>query len=150
MSHRSRYLFSPRISGFIYDAEATLSLAMCCIMYLCQGHHDPESLDANISYNIISGAYRFHDFSETVWLELVERFACLSQSQTPPDELISLLEMLMRERSNDQCNSTTEQSAQPNLKSFESNWPQLHSMLFKVARFRQICSKTEYNKRQGK
>ena len=119
-------------------------------MYLCQGHHDPESLDEDMSYNIISGAYRFHDFSKTVWLELVERFVCLSQSQTLPDELISLLEILMRERSNDQCNGTAKQSAQPNLRSFESNWPQLHSMLLKAAYFRQMYSKTEYNKRQGK
>lgn len=123
---------------------------MCCIMYLCQGHHDPESLDEDISYNIISGAYRFHDFSKTMWLELVERFASLNQPQTLPDELISLLEMLMRERSNDQYSSTTEQSARPNLKSFESNWPQLYSMLFKATYFRQICSKTGYNKREGK
>jgi len=118
-------------------------------MYLCQGHHDPEILDEEISHNILSGAYRLHDFSTTVWLELVERYACSNRSRTLPNELISLLEILMCKRSSDQFDSCAEDSTQPKLESFKSSWPDLHSMLCKVAYFRQSCSKAEYNKRQG-
>jgi hypothetical protein len=118
-------------------------------MYLCQGHHDPEILDEEISHNILSGVYRLHDFSMTVWLELVERYACSNRSTTLPNELISLLEMLMHKRSNDQFNDVAEDSTQLKLESFKSNWPNLHSMLCKAAHFRRTCSKAEYNKRQG-
>lgn len=149
LSHRSRYLFSSRINGSINDADATLSLAMCCIMYLCQGHHDPEILDEEISNNILSGVYRLHDFSMIVWLELVERYACFSGSRTLPNELISLLEMLMHKRGNDQFDIVAKDCTQPKLELFKSNWPNLHSMLCKVSQFRRTCSNAEYNKRQG-
>ncbi|KAF2191077.1 hypothetical protein K469DRAFT_746515 [Zopfia rhizophila CBS 207.26] len=143
------YLFSPRISGFIDHADATLSLAMCCITYLGQAHHDTEMLDEEISQNILSGTYRFHDFSMTMWLEVVERFVFSTHFQTPPDALISVLEMLVEERSNDQCSSITEKGTHSMLEPFKTNWPQLHSMLCEAAKFRQKCSKSEYNKRQG-
>jgi len=149
LSHRSRYLFSSRISGSINDAESTLSLAMCCITYLCQGHHDPEILDEELSHNILSGVYRLHNFSTTVWLELVERYAYSNRSRTLPNELISLLEMLMQERSNDRFDSVVEDSTQPKLESFKSKWPNLHSMLCQAAHFRRTCSEAEYKKSQG-
>ncbi|KAF2792115.1 NACHT domain protein [Melanomma pulvis-pyrius CBS 109.77] len=142
------YIFSPHIKDSINAADSALSLGICCITYLCQGHHDPEILDEDIRRNILSGAYRLHDFATTMWLELIERFVCSDSVHILPDELISLLEILMHERNNRQYNGGTEQPTQWKLESFKQCWPELYDMLCKSTGFHQICSRAEYHKSQ--
>ena len=149
LSHQYRYFFSPRIAGSINVAEATLALATCCITYLCQMHHGPESLDREIADNILSGAYRFHDFSTTMWFGLVENYARLTGPRKLSDDLIGLLETLTLQRINEAFISTTEPSYPPNLEPFKKTSLDLHGMLCKVANFRRMCSRGDFNKSKG-
>src|SRR5690348_4865569 len=86
-----RYINSPRIEGFIDITDATLSLATCCIWYLCQGHHCPWIEDEGLNDNIIAGDYRLHYYAATTWLELVERYLRLNGSRPPSELLVSAL-----------------------------------------------------------
>lgn len=121
-------------------------------MYLCQRRYDPEILDdknVDVAINILSGVYRFHYFSATLWLEFVERYIRLTRSQTLPDELINLLERLMVERSSYEFKGNTEQSALPDLQPFKSQYPDLYEMLCDVTHFRQKCLQAEYHISKG-
>jgi hypothetical protein len=122
---------------------------MCCIMYLCQRHHDPEILDEEIADNILSGAYRLHEFATTMWLELTERVASSSQSQVMLAELASLLQTLICERKNDRYNDASKKTSPRSLETFEKPWFELHDILCKAVHFRQICLKSDYQKTQG-
>ena len=118
-------------------------------MYLCQGHHDPAILDEEITDNILSGAYRLHEFATTMWLELTERVASSSQSQVLLAELVSLLQTLVCERKNDRYNDASEKITPWSLETLKEPWFELHNILCKAVHFRQICSKSDYQKTQG-
>jgi hypothetical protein len=122
---------------------------MCCIVYLCQRHHDPEIPDEEIAANILSGAYRLHEFATTTWLDLTERVASSSQSQVLLAELASLLQTLVCERKNGQYNDAGEKAAPRSLKTFEKPWLELHNILCKAVHFRKLCSQSDYQKTQG-
>jgi len=148
----SRYIFSPRIDGFIDTTEATLSLATSCIIYLCQRRYGLEILDDKdeVANQILSGGYRFHYFSTTLWLELVERYVRLTRSQVPPKELINLLELLVNERSSYEFDGSIENFSQPaHLQPFQPKWPDLHNILCNAAHFRQKCLQAEYHIGKG-
>lgn len=147
--HHYRYILSQRIPDSIHPAEATLSLVMCCITYLCQAHHDPELLDTEIAENVLSGAYRLHDYAGAMWLELTETIAASTQLKCLPDELLHLLQTLACERRNDRCNNTTDQGTSQKLDFLKPDWPELHSILCEVSRFRQICLNADYNRKDG-
>lgn len=135
-----RYLFSPRISGFIDGPEATLSLAMCCIAYLCQRHHDPEIGDKEIGSFAISGAYSFHNFSISMWLDLVERASALLP-QRLPWTLIDLLQRFLNERYNEMYNGEADAISSVHLKEH----PKIYALLCKAAQFRRVYSRSDYN-----
>jgi hypothetical protein len=118
-------------------------------MYLCQRHHDPEILDEEIADNILSGAYRLHEFATTMWLDLTERVTSSSQSHVLLAELASLLQTLVCERKNDRYNDANEKAIPWSLETFEKHWFELHDILCKAVHFRQICSKSDYQKTQG-
>src|SRR5665811_2059108 len=84
-----RYIFSPHITSFVSISDATLSLATCCIQYLCQRHHDTDLSDDKLRSNIISGIYRLYDYSSTMWLELVEQYTRSLKSTAPSSDFIS-------------------------------------------------------------
>ncbi|KAL9621920.1 MAG: hypothetical protein Q9160_003741 [Pyrenula sp. 1 TL-2023] len=134
------YLFSPKISGSIDGPEATLNLAMCCIAYLCQRHHDPQVGDEEINAHAISGAYRFHNFSTNMWLELLDRTAALLPRRLP-DALIDLLSRLSSQRCNQRCNSEAKAPSSVHLQEY----PEIDQMLSKADQFRRAYSESDYN-----
>lgn len=147
-----RYIFNPRIDGFIDNTEAALNLAQCCIWYLCQSHHDAGISDDEIENNIISGDYRLHDYAVTKWLELVKQYVSLNGSKPLSSELIRALECLATDRSNREIAGSTElsgQSHQPDLEKFKYLWPKLHIMLCQMLHFHWRCSSSEYHMSKG-
>ena len=144
-----RYLFSSSIGGSLNFVDATFSLAMCCVTYLCQKHHDHDLLDEDIDQNILSGAYRMHDFAVTTWFEFVERFIHLSRQDALSQELIDALETLRCERTQGTCTEGAEVSTQLSLEPFKSVSPALHDMLCKVAHFRRISLKGNFDNDHG-
>jgi len=122
---------------------------MCCITYLCQIHHGYDLLDEDIAHNIISGAYRLHDFAATTWFEFVERFIHLIRQDTLSHKLIDVLETLRCERTKGTHTEGAEASTQSSLEPFKSISPPLHDMLCKVAHFRRISLKGNFDKDKG-
>jgi hypothetical protein len=122
---------------------------MCCVTYLCQVHHSHDLLDEEIAHNILSGTYRLHDFAATTWFEFLERFIHLIRQDTLPHELVDVLETLRWERANGMRTEGAEASTQPSLEHFKSDSPALHDMLCKVAHFRQISLKGNFDKDKG-
>lgn len=123
---------------------------MCCVTYLCQIHHDHDLLDEDIARNILSGAYRLHDFASTAWFELVERFIHLNRQDTLSHELIDALETLRCQRAQEIYTEGAEVSTQSSLEPFKSVSPAVHNMLCEVAHFRRIFSKGKFDKNEGK
>ena len=123
---------------------------MCCVTYLCQTHHGHDLLDEDIAHNILSGAYRLHDFAATAWLELVERFIHLSRQDTISHELIDALEMLRCGRTQGIYTEGAEASVLSSLKPFKSVSPAVHNMLCKVANFRRVSLEGNFDKNKGK
>jgi len=148
-THPSRYLFSPQIRGSLDFAEATLDLAICCITYLCQRHHDPDRGDERIADDVISGAYRFHNFATAVWLELVKNSASQARSGSLPTELISSLEDFMYQRTNDFSTGKIGDSPDRLLEPFKSTWPDIHLMLSKITQFHHVAANSDFDKREG-
>jgi hypothetical protein len=130
-------------------ADFSLSLAICCVTYLCQMHHSHDLLDEEIAQNILSGAYRLHDFAATTWFEFLERFIHLIRKDTLPHELINVLETLRCERANKIHSEGAEAPTQPSLEPFKSPSPALHGLLCTVAHFRQISSKGNFDMEKG-
>lgn len=148
----NRYIFSPRITGYIDISDATLSLVTCCIHYLCQRHHDTDLSDNEIRDNVLSGMYRLHEYSATMWLELVERYSRLAKSTTPPSDLINLFRVFIEKRSSDEFidNATLPPAKILGQPLFESDCPDVYKMLRNAAYFRKKCAEGEYDKRNGK
>ena len=147
-----RYIFNPRIDGYIDNTEATLDLAKCCIWYLCHSHYDPWITDEEITDSIVSGDYRLHEYAVTMWVELIKRYVSLNGSKPLSSELISALECLLTERSNNEFVHKPElasRSDQLYLEKFESQWPELYTMLCRIAHFRWRCSSSEYRMSKG-
>ena len=140
----NRYLFSPRISGFINGTEATISLAICCVTYLCQHHHDQGIGDQEICHHLLSGAYRLHNFATAMWFDLVEYVATLS-SQSLPDTLANLLRLLSTERRNESYEGAPSTYSSACFKKY----PEIHEMASKQAEFRRACSNGGFDKRHG-
>lgn len=50
--------------------QATLDLAIRCIDYLCQNHHDPVLSEQEVSSKLLTGQYSFDAFASQMWFEL--------------------------------------------------------------------------------
>ena len=123
---------------------------MCCVTYLCQTHHDHDLLEDDIAKNILSGAYRLHDFAATAWLELVERFVHSSRQDIISHELVDALEMLRCERTQGTYTEGAEPSTPSSLEPFKVASPIVHNMLCKVAHFRRISSNSHFDRKESK
>jgi hypothetical protein len=146
-----RYIFRPHITSFIDMSDATLSLATCCIQYLCQRHHDTDLSDDELRDNILTGMYRLHEYSATMWLGLVEQYIRLAKLKTPPDDLISIFQVFIEKRNN---NEFIDDTASPPIQSlsqslFKSNYPDVYKMLREATSFKKKCYEGEYDKRKG-
>ncbi|KAK3378716.1 NACHT domain protein [Lasiosphaeria ovina] len=143
------YISSPRLVECIDIWESTLSLATCCIAYLCQEHHDPGLLEEEISENALGGKYVFHEYATTSWLELVERIISPAAPDAPiSHDLIHPLGMLLEDRSNPKYSGEIE-SEKPAIKALKAVSPDLHELLAKAIQFRQECSASQHKRQQG-
>ncbi|KAF5968445.1 Nacht domain-containing protein [Fusarium bulbicola] len=95
------YIFSTKIQNSITLAEMALDLAIRCLVYMCQDHHDPDLTEDEIDANILWGAYRLHHFSSSFWLGLITEYLTLSGSKTIPDTLVDHLRELLETRPSD-------------------------------------------------
>lgn len=147
-----RYLFDPCIDGHFDNTAATLDLALCCIWYLCQSHHDAWIQDDEIATNLISGDYRLHSYAVTMWSVLIERYISLNGSRPLSQELIRALDYLARERSSSEFTGSTEpvgQSQKPGLKNLKNEWPKLHTLISNQVQFQRRYSNSEYHLSKG-
>ncbi|WKT45256.1 NACHT nucleoside triphosphatase [Fusarium oxysporum f. sp. vasinfectum] len=88
------YIFGAEIENSILLSDMALDLAMRCVVYLCQDHHDPDLDEDKIDTNILWGAYRLHYFSSKFWLDLINQYLTLSGSTTLPSTLVDQLSIL--------------------------------------------------------
>lgn len=89
-----KYIFNEKIDGFISLSDMTFELAIRCISYLCQEHHDLEFIEEEMKDNILSGAYRFHNFASTYWWRLIKQYLALCKATSIPESLKDQLQQL--------------------------------------------------------
>ncbi|KAF5000641.1 hypothetical protein FDECE_11178 [Fusarium decemcellulare] len=141
------YIFNPKIEGFISLADMALNLAIRCITYLCQDHHDPSLIEHDIEHNILWGAYRLHHFSSTFWLELIDRYLVFSNADALPENLIRQLELLHETRSAKGYQQTDRSGIKPRaaIMAFHSKEPNLAKVLSDTFQFQRVSSKLDYH-----
>lgn len=67
----ARYVSSAHLGLPLVDMnQATLDLAIRCINYLCQRHHDSSLSSQEVSENVLTGQYSFDAFATRMWFEL--------------------------------------------------------------------------------
>ncbi|RYC87009.1 hypothetical protein BFJ63_vAg10141 [Fusarium oxysporum f. sp. narcissi] len=140
------YIFSTKIQNSITLSEMALDLAIRCVVYMCQGHHDPDLTEDEIDANIIWGAYRLHHFSSSFWLDLIHEYLTLSGSKTIPDTLIDQLRILLETRSSDHYTETDqrESSLHPAILGLKHQEPALVEMLKGCTEFQTSSSKSDF------
>ncbi|RGP72615.1 nacht domain [Fusarium longipes] len=141
------YIFSPQVKNHIPLSEMALDLAMRCVVYLCQEHHDPDVTKEEIDANIRWGAYRLHYFSSTFWLELINRYLRLSSSATLPNTLTDQLRELLETRSSEDHMQTDQDQDQlhPVINGLLSEDPALVEMLKSHTAFQKSSFKSEFH-----
>ncbi|KAI0379623.1 NACHT domain protein [Hypomontagnella monticulosa] len=143
------YILSPRIPGSIDTTEATLSLAIRCITYLFQQHHNPNLTEEEIRGNVLSGVYVLHNYATTTWLELVERYVGLNRPQTLLSDLVDSIMTFRGERDNQGFEEATDSASWPNLVALRDAQPEVYKFLVQASQFRLICSASEHRMQQG-
>lgn len=128
----------------------TLSLASRCIGYLCQDHHDLKSIkEDEMRNNILSGAYRLHNFASAYWWILIKQYLVLSKSTSIPDSLIDQLQQLYDRRSADGYQQSDEKlgmgfNMNEAILALEPTRPDLVEMLRNVSQFQSVFLKADY------
>jgi hypothetical protein len=126
-----------------------LSLAISCITYLCQPHHDPNLSDDQIRKYVLSGAYRMHDVASLLWIELVDKCTRSNTSDTFSKELMDLIRLLIEERKNDSYVSPSETLDRLRFKSLEILSLPVRDNLCEIFQFRQTCAQKDYSRSKG-
>jgi hypothetical protein len=122
--------------------QATLDLAMRCIDYLCQRHHDPDLPAKKRSENVSTGQYSFHTFSTRMWFDLVYQYLRSIKEANPSANLIDAIQMLWETRQIQDFNSTAgggsedESDNEATFGTLEAKYPLVHQLLCRVSRFR--------------
>jgi hypothetical protein len=124
--------------------QATLDLAMRCIEYLCQRHHDPDLPAKERSENVFTGQYSFHAFSTRMWFDLVCQYLRSIKAANPSANLIDAIQMLWEARkiqdfytvdeSEDESEDKSDNEA--TFETLKVKHPLLHQLLCGVSRFR--------------
>lgn len=99
-----RYFFSPDIERSLSPAGSLMSLATCCITYLCQDHHDEDIDEELFEKNVKNGVYRLHHFAADMWARLVESYfmsALVESNSGEIARLAALLDILAGRRANE-------------------------------------------------
>ncbi|PKK48953.1 hypothetical protein CI102_7960 [Trichoderma harzianum] len=140
-----------KIENHIDLTEATLSLAICCIRYLCQDHHSPDISEKDLEAGIKMGNYRLHYYAADTWLSLVTQYLRLNQSQVLSEELITTLHKFYEEQCKQDLSGRTELKEQrypSELQQFKSRNPNIFCFLRGIAQFQQKCSTSLYHLEQ--
>ena len=130
--------------------ESTMSLTMACLTYLCQQHHELETLRGDITENLRAGVYVLHGFAATNWLDLVEKSLASCPKNVPSSELLHLLKRLSSKRTNSEYSGKAEETIRVVLDLLKEKWPELHSLVLKAAHFRHFCSTSLTKIQEGK
>lgn len=140
------YIFNGNIQNSISLSETALDLAIRCLVYMCQDHHDPDLTEDELDANIIWGAYRLHHFSSRFWLDLIHGYLTLSGSETIPDTLTDQLRTLLETRSSDAYTQSDrfKGSLHPAIRGLESQEPGLVEMLKGCANFQTSSTKSDF------
>ncbi|KAF4502250.1 Nacht domain [Fusarium agapanthi] len=140
------YIFDTEIKNSITLSEMALELAIRCVVYMCQDHHDSHLTEDEIDANIIWGAYRLHHFSSNFWLDLIHEYLTLSGSETIPDSLIDQLRILFETRSSDHYIETdqSESRLHPAILGLEFQEPALVQMLKSCSEFQTSSLKSDF------
>ncbi|KAI1383676.1 uncharacterized protein F4822DRAFT_84758 [Hypoxylon trugodes] len=89
------YVSSPHLGAQLASkTQATLDLAMQCIGYLCQRHHNPDLSSKECLEKVTTGQYSFHAFATRMWFDLVRQYFQLTKAENPSPEIIKSLRML--------------------------------------------------------
>ncbi|KAI0550441.1 hypothetical protein F4679DRAFT_594626, partial [Xylaria curta] len=161
--HSERYITSPHLGAQLIDTtHATMDLAVQCIEYLCQRHHDPQIPDNECSHKVCTGQYSLHAFSTRMWFDLVCQYFRLTQGMDPPRTLVNSIAMLCESRKalsfsttftddnrrenddggddrnghGDGQRSEDESESEVDFRILKSNEPRLYEMLRNVTNFR--------------
>ncbi|KAF7538368.1 hypothetical protein G7054_g3005 [Neopestalotiopsis clavispora] len=144
------YITAPGVPGTIGFQESTLSLALKCVAYLRQQHHDLELLDHTLSEGVLSGIYVLHDFATSNWLSLLEQYVRHGSGDSVlPDNLIDLLEGFVSARANVHYEGKADDAKKLDLGKLKDKMPELYSTLSKAAHFRHSCSSTQNRVQKG-
>jgi hypothetical protein len=124
-----------------------LDLALRCVVYLCQDHHDPDLTEDEIDANVLWGAYRLHYFSSNFWLALINQYLTLSSATTLPNTLIDQLRILLETRSLEDHIKTDQgvNCLHPAILSLESEEPALVEMMKSCTDFQTSSSKSDFH-----
>lgn len=137
--------------------QATLDLAIRCIDYLCQNHHDPLLSDQEVSANVLSGQYSFDAFASQMWFELScqylssVRVSNSDVSTTFVESSHTLWKLRKGENPNEVVDGVSDQGDHSDifhvshnetdsywvLTGIKEKYPVLHDMLRSVSHFRQ-------------
>lgn len=128
----------------------TLELAIRCISYLCQEHHDLEFVEEEMKRGILSGAYRLHNFASTYWWRLIKQYLALSKATSIPDRVIDQLQQLYDLRSAkgpQQVDQNVDMEFNMNeaILALKPTRPDLAGMLHDVSQFESASSKADYH-----
>ncbi|KAI5456910.1 hypothetical protein BGZ63DRAFT_434144 [Mariannaea sp. PMI_226] len=146
------YIFSPNIVGFIPLPDMALSLAICCINYLCQDHHDIDDTEDEIGDGILKGTYRLHNFASAFWLQIIEQYMALKHATTLPDSLIDQLKLLHSTRtvmSYEPMNQQESESYPATIAALKPHQPEVADMLCNVFRFQHASSQADYHLKES-
>lgn len=73
--------------------QATVDLAIRCIEYLCQRHHDPLLSDEEVCTKVLTGQYILDAFASQMWFELSYQYL---RSVKASEISIALIESIQR------------------------------------------------------
>ncbi|KAI1355079.1 NACHT domain protein [Xylaria sp. FL0043] len=144
------YLFSSRVLGFIDLNTAALDLALRCMTYLWQGHHDLDLSDDEIKRNILSGTYTMEWFAINMWPHLAKSYLSSAKHDESQDKLGAGLNILQMVRMQDQSLEKEDHheilSASDN---FRKAYPEAYALVIQALRFRQTCAGSEHRMDPG-
>ncbi|KAJ4214083.1 hypothetical protein NW759_010609 [Fusarium solani] len=144
------YIFNEKIDGFISLSDMTFELAIRCISYLCQEHHDLEFIEEEMKDNILSGAYRFHNFASTYWWRLIKQYLALCKATSIPESLKDQLQQLHDTRLAEGYQQIdqkveTEFNMDKVIVALKPAQPDLAEMLCNFSQFQSASSKADYH-----
>jgi hypothetical protein len=169
------YISSPHLKTKLIGIKyATLDLAVQCISYLCQHHHDLDLANEQRLDNVITGQYVFHAFSTRLWFDLVCQYLRLMKREVPSATFVDSLKMLLDCRTIRNLRSTyggseydgdddSEDNSEDDSEDYnesdsvfhdifailKTEHPQHHRLLCKVSRFRNSSFLFTGNLNQG-